>query len=82
MVTPVRNLLHKAQADLKRDRDHIAGQIAMLRKVVRGERAPLSKRPSRQPMPHAARREVSRRMKSYWTKWRAARGKARSQRAT
>ena len=88
MAIDVTKTLQKALRELQADREKISRQIAMIQKVLgtdsqrrrpRKKRAGAPGKPARRRMSAAARKAVSRRMKAYWAKRKAAsaKGKAR-----
>lgn len=72
--------LRKAVRGLESEREKIDRQIAAIRSVLgaglQGHRPGLAAGRIRKPMSAAARRAVSLRMKAYWAKQRAAKGKS------
>ena len=78
MPTNVSVALRKALTLLESEKARIDGQIAAIRGVLTGARpgAGATRRARRRkPMSAAAKRAVSIRMKAYWAKRRAAKGK-------
>ena len=77
-MADVSGTLRKALQELESEKNRIEGQIAAIQSVLGGGGTRRGRRPGgagRKPMSAAARRAVSRRMKTYWAKRRAAKAK-------
>jgi hypothetical protein len=68
-VTPI---LRTALRQLKTERDRVDRQLDALRTALNSDSAPPKASRRRRPMTAAARRALSRRMKVYWAKRKAA----------
>ena len=86
MPIDVTTTLSNALSQLEREKAHIDRQIAAIRTVMNGSgtgRGKAGRGPGRPPgrkrrgMSPAARRAVSKRMKAYWAKRRAAKSKSK-----
>lgn len=91
MAIDVTKTLRKALAELQTEREKISQQIAAIQKVLAAggsRRRPAARRQvasrgkrARNSMNAAARKAVSRRMKAYWAKRRAASAKGKAKAA-
>jgi Arc/MetJ-type ribon-helix-helix transcriptional regulator len=77
MAIDVSQVLRTALRDLEAQQARLAARITAIRSALNGATAPPSAaaRIRRRGMSAAQRAEVSRRMKAYWAKRRAARGR-------
>ncbi len=83
MPTELTTTLRKALAELQAEQARLDRQIVAVRQILAGDkrrqvrRAPVKQRAKgRKPMSAKARKALSRRMKAFWAKRRAAKAKA------
>jgi hypothetical protein len=82
MPTTVDQMLRKALAQLKAERDKIDHRIGAIESALSGDEigrpstAPPKGRRGRKRMSDAARKAIARKLKAYWAKRRASAGKA------
>jgi hypothetical protein len=72
MPTDVTAILKAALRQLESERDRVDRQMGALKAALDGADAPRKSSRPRGPLSEAARRAISRRMKAYWAKRKAA----------